>query len=105
MCEFDAVVIKRNVKTLFTEANFNCFFFAVQRASVHTSSKWLNNVFVTSDVHSAHLKSNLNVICFQCQEKEHYVNDCIKLNTNFNNIRVFITMSSKKESAQSKSLY
>ena len=58
-----------------------------------------------SDMHSAHSKNNSDVICFQCQEKEHYVNDCTKSNTNFNNIRVFITTSSKKENTQSKSLH
>ena len=105
MCESDAVVIKRNVETLFTETNSNCFSFAVQRASVYVSSEQLNNIFVMLDVHSAHLKSNSDVIYFQCQEKEHYVNDCTKLNTNFNNIRMFTAASSKKESAQLKFLY
>ena len=57
-----------------------------------------------SDMHSAHSKNNSDVICFQCQEKEHYVNDCTKSNTNSNNIKMFITTSSKKESAQLKSL-
>ena len=105
MYKSDAVMIKRNIKTLFTEINSNCLFFAAQRASMYVSSEQSDNVFVMLDVHSAHSKNNSDVICFQCQEREHYVNDCTKSNTNSNNIRVFITISSKKENAQSKSLY
>ena len=104
MCEFDAVMIKRNIETLFIRANFNCLSFAAQRAFMYMSSKWSDNISVTSDVHSAHSKSNLDVICFQCQEKEHYVNDCTKSNTNSNNIRVSAAAFSKKESVQLKFL-
>ena len=39
MCEFDAVVIKRNVEALFIRTNFNHLFFAVQRAFIYASSK------------------------------------------------------------------
>ena len=105
MCEFSTIMIKRNIKTLFIRTNFNCFSFAAWRTSMYTSSEQSNNTFMTSNVHSAHSKNNSDVICFQCQEKEHYVNDCTKSNTNSNNIRVFITVSSKKESAQLKSLH
>ena len=105
ICEFSAVVIKRNIKTLFIRTNFNCFSFTMQRTSVHTSSKWSNNVSVTLNVYSACLKNNSDVICFQCQEKEHYVNNCTKSNTNFNNIRMSAAVSLKKENVQSKSLH
>ena len=60
---------------------------------------------MTLNVHSAHSKNNSDIIYFQCQEREHYVNDCTKSNTNSNNIRMFTAVSSKKESVQSKSLH
>ena len=97
MYEFDTIIIKRNVKTLFIRTNFNCLFFTTQKASVHTSLKWSDNISVMLNVYNAHLKNNLNIIYFQCQEKKHYVNDCMKSNTNFNNIRVFTAASSKKK--------
>ena len=105
MCEFDVIVIKRNIKTLSIRTNSNCFSFAAERTSVCTSSEQLNNIFVMSNVYSACSKGNSDVICFQCQEKEHYVNDCMKSNTNSNNIRVSAAVSSKKESVQLKSLH
>ena len=97
MYKFNVIVIKRNTETLFIRTNSNCLSFTVQRAFMYTSSKWLNNISVMSNVYSVHSKNNSDMICFQCQEKRHYVNDCMKLNTNFNNIRVFTAASSKKK--------
>ena len=60
---------------------------------------------MTSNMYNAHLKSNSDIICFQYQKREHYVNNCTKLNTNSNNIDMFAAMSSKKENIQLKSLH
>jgi len=65
--------------------------------------KQQNNINEKSDSFFLHLKAKLDVIYYYCQERNHYVNNCIKLVNNFNNICIFVISQLKKKNTSSKS--
>ncbi len=68
-----------------------------QRLSEQTSLKWWGNISATSSSSFFCSRARLNVICYCCQKKDHYLSDCTKSMNNSNKIHIFSVASSKKE--------
>jgi len=64
-------------------------------------SQW-DNINATLSSFFFHSRARLNVICYCCQEKDHYSNNCIKSMNNSNKIHIFSVTSLKKENVMSK---
>jgi len=104
LCEFDAMIAKKTEKDTYTRSVFNwTSYFNNWRSMKHASHKWWNNIDEKSDSFFLHLKARSDVICYYCQEKDHYASNYIKLMNNFNNICISAVSQSKKKNISLKS--
>jgi len=102
--KFDTMIVKKSEKDICTRNVFNwTSHFNDWRSVKHALCKQQNNIDEKSDSFFLHLKTKLNVICYHCQEKNHYANNYIKSINNLNHICISVTSQSKKKNISLKS--